>query len=102
MDASNPHKQLLLDVLAMFRYKVDNNECTPEEMRCYSENIVQNLTIDATLDDIANAFGQSKNNVKAVMSRNQFQDSNPPKTKKFYDFINFAKIIPKSWRRSTQ
>lgn len=96
-----PYKQLLHDVLTMLIYKVDNNGCTPEELRGYCNRLSDDITIDATLDDIANAFGQSKNNVKAVMSRNQFQKSNPPKTKKFYNFINFAKIIPKSWRKAT-
>lgn len=95
---NNPYKQLLHDILTMFRYKVDNGECTPEEMRCYCEGIVKNLTVNATLDDIANAFSQNKNNVKAVMNRNQFQKNNPPKTKKFYDFIKFSNIIPSSWR----
>lgn len=102
MYENSPHKQLILDVLDMFRHKVANNDCTPEEIRCISEQFVEELIVNGTLDDIAKAYGQSKNNVKAVMSRNQFQKTNPPKTKKFYDVISFAKIIPKSWRRSTQ
>lgn len=98
---TNPYKNLILDVLTIFKYKVQNNECTPEELKNISENVVTNLAVNATIEDIANAFGQSKTNVKAVMSRNQFQNDNPPKTKKFYNIINFSKIIPSSWRRNT-
>ena len=101
METNPPYKQLILDVLTMFKYKVQNNECTPEELRCISEDVAQSLTVNGTIEDIANAFGQSKTNVKAVMSRNQFQKDNPPKTKKFYNIINFSKIIPPSWRRNT-
>jgi len=81
---------------------VQNNECTPEELRCISEDISEKLIVNATIEDIAKAFGQSKNNVKAVMSRKQFQKDNPPKTKKFYNIINFSKIIPTSWRCNIQ
>ena len=97
---TNPYKNLILDVLTIFKYKVQNNECTPEELKNISENVVTNLAVNATIEDIANAFGQSKTNVKAVMSRNQFQKDNPPKTKKFYNIINFSKIILSSWRRN--
>lgn len=97
---TNPYKNLILDVLTIFKYKVQNNECTPEELKNISENVVTNLAVNATIEDIANAFGQSKTNVKAVMSQNQFQKDNPPKTKKFYNIINFSKIIPSSWRRN--
>lgn len=102
MEANDAIKQIIVDALDMCKYKVLNGKCTPEELRCIQENVVDKIIIDGTLDDIAKAYGQSKNNVKAVMSRNQFQKTNPPKTKKFYDVISFAKIIPKSWRRSTQ
>lgn len=92
-------KQLILDVLDFWKYKVENNKCTPEEMKNISDVISDNLDIMATVNDISKIYGKSPNNVRVVMSHNQFQKSNPPKIQKFYNFLKFREIIPQSWRK---
>lgn len=97
MNSTIPCKRIILEVLDYLRYQVDNDRCTPEEMRSFANTIEDNLDIECTVQDIAERYKQSPSNVRNVLSRNFMPK---PKRRVHYSFSKFIKFIPKSWVRS--
>lgn len=92
-----PCKRIIVEVLDYLKYKVLNDDCTPEELRSISNTIGENLDINCTAKDLAEYYGQSQSNVRNVLNRNFMPK---PKRKTYYSFSHFIKFIPKSWRRA--
>lgn len=90
-------KKTLIEILDFYRYKIDNDKCTSEDMRAAFNLLHDNAVSEATIKDIADFYGQSENNVRNVVSR---KPVSKPKRAVLYNFIDVSKIIPKSWRRS--
>lgn len=90
-------KKTLLDILDFYRYKIDNDKCTSEDMRTAFNLLHDNAVSEATIKDIADFYGQSESNVRNIVSRKAVSK---PKRAVLYNFIDVSKIIPKSWRRS--
>lgn len=99
MESEEIYKNLLLDFLDMCKQRITNGECTPEEINSFSDVAIEKLRLNATVSDIAKFYGKSENNVKVLMSRRDFQQKNPPKKIKVFDFARFSEIVPQSWRR---
>ena len=93
-------KKVILDILDYLRYQVDNDKCTAEELRSIYESTSESLKVSATIDDLAEFYGQSKSNVSNVLSRRPIPASEKPKRKVYYNFAFFRTLIPKSWRKS--
>ena len=90
-------KKAILEIIDYLRYQVVNDKCTAEELRSMAS---ESLKVSATIDDLAEFYGQSKNNVSNVLSRSPIPAKEKPKRKVYYNFAFFRTLIPKSWRRS--
>ena len=88
---------LLSEILGFYKYKVDNNLCTPEEIRNAEKVLVQNMEIYGTIDDFAEFYGKSKDAVNGIIKRKMFQK--PKRNVVLYPFHVFQKLIPDKWRK---
>lgn len=93
MDAS----KILSDMLGYYKYKVDNNFCTMEEMNGAIKALESNIEVNGTISDFAKFYGVSESNVRATICRKLLAK---PKRKVLYPFGAFAKIVPDKWRKS--
>lgn len=89
-------KQLLLEILEYLKFQVAEDRCTPEEMRSMYDTITENIEMDATISDIARHYGQSESNVRNVAARSY---TGKPKRRVCYDFLRFARCVPRTWHR---
>lgn len=93
-------KKIILDFLDYLAFKVRNDSLTMEETNAIAKTFLDNIRLSGTIDDLANFYGQSRNNVKVVINRNLVPK---PKRRVFYSFNAFRKIVPKRWlERYTQ
>lgn len=93
-------KHTLLNILDFLRYKVDNDQCTSEEIRKFSDIATKELNTSATIDELSDFYGQSRSNVSNVISRRPIPKDKKPKRRIYYNFAWFNSIIPDSWKRS--
>lgn len=89
-------KNVLLEIIDFYRYKIVNDKCTSEDMKAAFELLRDNAVSEATIKDIADFYGQSESNVRNIVSR---KVASKPKRAVLYNFIDVTKIIPKSWRQ---
>lgn len=89
-------KKILSEILAYYKYKVDNDLCTMAEMESAQKALTENMQIYGTIDDFANFYGVSPGNVRATISRKLLAK---PIRRVFYPFHKFLKIIPTKWRK---
>ena len=92
-------KEVILNILDFLRYKVDTNQCTPEELRRISEIATKELNTIATIDELADFYGQSNSNIRNVINRRPIPKEKKPKRRVYYNFAWFNSIIPESWRK---
>lgn len=92
MDAN----KLLSEILGFYKYKVDNNLCTMDEMNDAIKALENNMEIHGTISDFAKFYGVSESNVRASIARKLFAK---PKRILLYPFHKFIQIIPENWRK---
>lgn len=92
MDAS----KILSEILGYYKYKVDHNLCTMEEIDDAIKALESNMKIHGTISDFAKFYGVSESNVRATIARKLFAK---PKRILLYPFHKFIQIIPESWRK---
>lgn len=88
-------KKLILEILDYYRYKIENDECTAEDMKTVYDALSKGVVCETTIKDLAEFYGQSENNVRNVISRKVIKK---PRRMILYNFLDVIKIIPKSWR----
>lgn len=91
MDAN----KLLSEILGFYKYKVDNNLCTMDEMNGAIKALENNMEIHGTISDFAKFYGVSESNVRASIARKMFAK---PKRILLYPFHAFRKIAPEKWK----
>lgn len=91
-------KKFLLEIIEFFKYKIENDKCTPEDMKAIFNMLNSEVISGATIKDIADFYEQSESNVRNVVSRNSFAK---PKRVVMYNFIDFLKVKPEKWKRKT-
>lgn len=89
-------KQELIEIFEFLIYKIRNNRCTPAELREAADLFAENLPIDATLEDLANFYGKSRDAVSSLINRRLA--AKPKRNVVLYPFHKFRKIVPSSWR----
>ena len=89
-------KQILSEMLAYYKYKVDNDLCTMAEIESAQKALTENMEIYGTIDDLAKFYGTSPGNVRATISRKLIAK---PIRRVFYPFHKFLKIVPAKWRK---
>lgn len=90
-------KQIILDILDYLKFQVANDRCTPEELKSMYDTITENMTVDATISDIAKHYGQSESNVRNVAARSYI---GKPKRRVYYNLLKFIKCAPSSWHKT--
>jgi len=89
-------KEIILLTLDFFRDKVENDRCTPAELRNVTDAFAGQLRSEASIDELAEFFGQSSSNVRNLICRRY---AGKPRRRVFYDFFKFVQIIPQTWKR---
>ena len=89
-------KQRLVEILDFWKYKLDHNSCTLEEIESVTRLLEENLELDGTIGDFASFYGKSKDAVNSVIKRRMIQK--PKRNVVLYPFRIFQKLIPDSWR----
>ena len=90
----------LSEILGYYKYKVDNNLCTPEEIESATRVLQENMEMNGTIDDFAKFYGKSKDAVNSVIKRRMFQK--PKRNVVLYPFHVFQKLVPKSWHKGEE
>ena len=88
-------KKELLEILDFYKFKIDNNLCTPEEIESASKMLQENLDMYATVADFSKFFGVSETQVRSAINRKLIDK---PKRRVYYRFLSFLKVAPRSWR----
>lgn len=89
-------KQILSEMLAYYKCKVDNDLCTMAEIESAQKALTENMEIYGTIEDLAKFYGVSPGNVRATISRKLLAK---PIRRVFYPFHKFLKIVPTKWRK---
>lgn len=89
-------KRILSEMLAYYKYKVDNDLCTMAEIESAQKALTENMEIYGTIDDLAKFYGTSPGNVRATISSKLIAK---PIRRVFYPFHKFLKIVPSKWRK---
>ena len=87
-------KENLKELFQFGIYKLENNLCTPEEIRSVERMIESNLELDGTITDIATFFDKPEVNVRVVINQKLIAK---PKRKVLYPFVKFLKVAPRKW-----
>jgi len=90
-------KKTLIEILDFYKYKLENDLCTMEEIRSAEKALEENMEIHGTIGDFADFYGKSKDAVNGVIKRNLI--AKPKRNIVLYPFHKFRRIIPGSWRR---
>lgn len=90
-------KELLTEIIDFWKFKLDKNACTPDEITSLSKLIMENMELDGSIKDFAEFYGVSESNVRATISRKVFAR---PKRKVLYPFRALAKVAPSKWRKN--
>lgn len=90
-------KTYIAEILDYYKYKLDNNLCTMEEMNSLAKTIEENMQIQGTISDFAKFYDQPESSVRATISRKLLDK---PKRKVFYPFNSFSRIVPNKWRKN--
>lgn len=89
-------KRQLSDILDFLKYKLDNNLCTMEEMESVCKAIEQNMEINGEIKDFAAFYDKPEVYVRGEIQRKMVSK---PKRRVLYPFAEFARNIPKSWKK---
>lgn len=92
-------KQFVLDIIDYIRGEVVNDKCTPEQLQKIADFGKNELHVQGTIEEIADFYGQSRNNVSNVLSRRPIPRNKRPQRRVLYDFGWFATLVPKSWHK---
>lgn len=91
----NVGKRILLEFIDFFRYKVENDLLTMQEMESIARTIEENVKLLGTADDFARFYGQPRTNISSTINRNMLEK---PIRRVFYSFNAFRKIAPPKWK----
>ncbi len=91
-------KEKLSEILGYYKYKVDHDLCTMEEIESAAKALESNMNIHGTVDDFANYYGKSKDAVNGIIKRNVIEK--PRRNVVLHSFIAFMRRVPESWRKN--
>lgn len=92
--------KILSEILGYYKYKVDNNLCTMDEMNDALKALEENMDVYGTAEDFAKFYGKSKDAVNGIIKRNVVE--RPRRNVVLHSFRAFVKRIPSSWRKTSK
>ena len=87
-------KELIQQMLDFYRYKLENDCCTMEELESISKMLQNNLEVIGTIEDFAKYCGKPEQYVRNVINRKVIDK---PKRRVYYRFFPFIRNIPDKW-----
>lgn len=90
-------KKQLFEIFDFWKYKIDNNLCTPEEIDSVTKLLMENMELNASIKDFAEFYRVSESNVRATISRKVFAK---PKRMVLYPFQALAKVVTDKWHNN--
>lgn len=97
MEQKQLSKEVLLEMLGYYYYKVYNDLCISEEMESVIRILDDNMAMHGTIDDFAKFYGKSKDAVNGIIKRKMIQK--PRRNVVLYPFHVFRRLVPDSWRK---
>lgn len=92
-------KKYVSDILDYLKYQLEHDQCTMEQMQRIADFAKAELNAKGTIDDLAEFYGQSRNNVSNILSRRMIPKSKKPQRRVLYDFGWFRSVVPESWKK---
>lgn len=92
-------KEILSEILSYYKYKVDNNLCTMEEIESAKKVLEENMEVYGTIDDFAKFYDKTPVNVRVAINRKMLAK---PKRKLLYPFHSFVKVVSDKWRNTNK
>lgn len=92
----NNLKSVLIDFLRFGIWQIQNDKCTYEQMRSIAETIMEDLKVMASVDDIAEFYGQSRSNVSNILSRRIVPSRDKERVTR-YNLSWFIRQMPSRW-----
>lgn len=89
-------KKSLKELLQFGIYKLDNNLCTPSELRSLERALENTLRLYGTVPELAQFYGVSEDKIRNTINRKLIAK---PIRRVFYPFHLFRKIVPESWKK---
>lgn len=93
---TNSAENFVIEILEFAISKIKAGKCSPKELGRVAQILSEEMNVEASIEEMAEHFGRSKNNVSNVIHRSYV---GKPERKVVYNFAKFLKIIPSSWRR---
>lgn len=90
-------KEYLIQLLDLFKTQLKNGNCSKEQEDALYNALSEIMPVGATADDIAEHFGKSRDAVHSVIKNKML--SKPKRNVTLYNFKEFCRIIPLSWRK---
>lgn len=88
--------EIIITTLKFWIKKVRRGDCTREQKLAVVNAFETIDNADATIDDLAAFYGESKDAVKSLIKRNYI--GKPKRNVVLYSFAKFRKIVPNKWR----
>ena len=92
-------KDILSEILSYYKYKIDNNLCTSEELESACKVLQENMEVYGTIGDFAKFYNTSENNIRATICRKLLAK---PKRVLLYPFHKFMKVVPEKTRKKAK
>lgn len=83
-------KELINQTLDYYKYKINNDLCTMEEIESVSEMLQKNLNVIGTVEDFSKFCEIPQSHVRTIISRRVFDK---PKRRVYYRFLPFIKNV---------
>ncbi len=83
-------KELLNMTLDFFKYKINSDSCTMEELRQASEMLQKGINVIGTVEDFSKFCDIPESHVRNIISRRVLDK---PKRRVYYRFIPFIKSV---------
>ena len=92
-------KDFIINTLGFWAGQIKNNGCTEEQERAFAELLSTQKETWATVQEIADFYGKTKDAVYGVIKRKYI--GKPRRNVVMYSFTQFDKIVPDSWRKKS-
>ena len=92
-------KNYLISFLQNALDRLNNDECTAEEMSSVSSLIKDNVCSYTTIDNIADKYNKPKRAVHDAINRNRYGNKLRPKRVHLYKKDEIEDALPKTWKK---
>ena len=89
--------EIIITTLKFWIKKLRRGDCTAEQKRAVYDALQTAGESYATVDELADFYGKSKDAVNGVIKRRYI--GKPRRNVVMYSFSQFSRLIPDSWRR---